>query len=123
MSDTANSRQDYMNPKDGIDLTKGSPYPDQSAKHAAYAVEALVRVATGKDSREQDRDAEVAKAWASLSLRDKLDELAATVRTCSAQIIESQAKLDQDVKTAAQHLHKDAHDLKTHLRVIQGEAA
>src|SRR3954447_26461081 len=110
-----------MKPKDGIDLSKDSPYPDQSAKHASYAVDALVRVASSSDSRERDREAVVAKAWASLSLRDKLDEINATVRLCTKQILESQAKLDQDIQTAAQHLHQDATDLKKHLRVIEGE--
>jgi hypothetical protein len=112
-----------MKPKDGIDLGKDSPYPDQSAKHASYAVEALVRVASSSDSREKDREAEVAKAWATLSLRDKLDEMVAVVRICTERIIDSQTTLDDHVQTAAQHLHKDAQDLKQRLRVIQGEAA
>lgn len=123
MSDTANSRQDYLSPKDGIDLAKASPHPDLSAKHADWAVDHLVKSNSTTDSRERELEVRLAQAYATLSLRDKLDELNATIKLAVSQVLGSQATLNENVKQAAQHLHRDAQELKRHLRVIEGEAA
>lgn len=65
-----------------------------------------------------------AEVHAKLALHDKIEELAATIRFCTNQILDSNEKLNENVKTAARHLHADANDLKAHLRVVQdGEAA
>lgn len=66
---------------------------------------------------------ESAHAHALLFLGDKVEEFITAMKACTEAVIESHATLDDHVQTAAQHLHRDARDLKAQLRVIQGEAA
>lgn len=114
---TANMRQRYKDP-DGRESVVH--YPDLSAKHADEAVDSLVQSRrTDLDSRERERLANEALVFAILSHRDKLDEVHATIKHCTTQVLDSQETL----ATAARHLYKDAKEIKAQLHVIQGEAA
>ena len=118
MSDTANMRQDYHRPTEGIDLAKDSPYPDQSAKHADWAMSHFVKANGHEDPSLKAVEVELAKTLATLSLRDKLDELVETIKVCTSQVLDAQRHL----YSKGEQLHRDAQELK-HLRVVREEAA
>ena len=81
MSETANMRQDYRQPKEGIDLAANSAWPDMSARNADAALLHLVAAADGtRDSRDREHELRLAQIYATLSLRDKVDELCATLK-------------------------------------------
>lgn len=80
MSATANGRQDYRNPRAGVDLAATSDFPDMSARHADHAVSALIASELAPDSREREQHLRLAQVYATLSLRDKVDELTATLK-------------------------------------------
>lgn len=123
MSDerTANMRHNY---KAEGDNSLNSRYTDLSAFHADNALGHLLESRRSDiDSRQKDLEVRQAQALATLSLRDKMDELNATIGRGIALLAESQADLSRRIETAAQYLHRDAVDLRQRLRVIQGGEA
>lgn len=97
---TANSRQNYGNP-DGRETP--TAWPDLSAKHADWALSALTESKrTDLDSRDRERLSTEAHILATLSLRDKLDELTSTLAHVIGAAIETDAELSQTIKTATQ---------------------
>ena len=104
MSETANMRQDYRNPREGIDLAKDSAWPDQSARHADQAVSHAIAAVTTSDSRTRESEIRLAQMYATLSLRDKVDELNQTIAGLAGHAIEVNAELSETIKKATQHV-------------------
>lgn len=95
----------------------------QETDHADKAYEYLNSAPFNGDAEVVKHMIRAAEVHAQLALQDKLEELGQTVKFCTNAIIESNAQLNENVKTAASHLHRDAQSLERYLRVVREEAA
>lgn len=93
------------------------------SEHADKAYEFLASAPFHGDAEMAKVMVDAARVHAELAIQDKLEELAQTIKFCTGQLLESNATLNENVKTAAQHLHADAKDLKAHLHLVHEEAA
>lgn len=91
--------------------------------HATKAYEYLSTGTFSTDPEVTKAMIDAADIHAKLAVHDKIEELSQTIKSCTNRLLDANAKLDQDVKTAAQHLHRDAAEIKQHLRLIHGEEA
>lgn len=122
-------RRSEHSPREGVPVPTLNGQPSEhwrkhpSDYHADCAIDAMGRSLNAVDTVEKNREMKAAETHALLSVRDALLEAVATAREIGEKVLASNQKLDEDIQTAAQHLHQDARELKAQLRVIQGEAA